>query len=126
MKIANHEARFFVQRQHPFQGSNLYGTYWCSNPSSIHPGDNGYVVYSYGTHWPLFVCVHLNGKDVWFENEERHSRTTSKHRSQTHPHCPTVFLSQGAMTRLVAWGFKAIAKDRVLGTQQTEFHQEVA
>ena len=44
-----------------------------------------YVVYSYGTHWPLFVW---DGFD-WYENEERASATTSKHRSQTHPHTPT-------------------------------------
>lgn len=118
MKIANRDARFYVQQQHPFEGNNLYGTFWCANPSSAHPGDSGYVVYSYGTHWPLFICVYLNGQNVWFENEERHSRTTSKHKSQTHPYQPTTLLPLRSMTRMVFRGYKAIAKERILGVHQ--------
>ena len=117
MKIANRDARQYVKRIHPFQGNNLFATYFCVNPSSGDPGDSGYAVFSYGQHWPLFISIHINGKDVWFENEERHSVTTSKHRSQTHPHCPTVLLSTAWMLRLYRGGFKAIAKERILGTQ---------
>ena len=58
MKIANAEARYYVQRLHPFTANNLSGTYWCANPSSKEPGDSGYLVQSYG-YWPLFVCIHL-------------------------------------------------------------------
>lgn len=115
MKIANRDARSFVQRLHPFEGNNLYGTLWCANPSSTQPGDSGYVVYSYGTHWPLFICVYLNGQNVWYENKDRASRTTSKHKSQTHPHQPTTLLPLRSMTRMVFRGYKAIAKERILG-----------
>lgn len=111
MKIANRDARQYVKRLQLFQGNNLFATYFRANPSSVDPGDSGYAVFSYGEHWPLFV--YCNG--VWYENEERWSRTTSKHRSQTHPHRPTVALSTAQMKRLVTGGFKAIAKDRILG-----------
>jgi len=121
LKIANREARSFVQRLHPFQGANLFATYWCANPYSADSGDSGYAVFSYGVYWPLFISVHINGHDVWFENEERYSVTTSKHRSQTHPHQPTTLLSGALMRRLHCGGFKAIAKERILGSvQQTE------
>ena len=111
MKIANRDARPLVKEQHPFEGSNLSAQFHTQN----HPnGDNGpdmwYVVYSYGDHWPLFI--HANG--TWFENEDKHSRTTAKHRSQCHPHCPTVLLSVQWMLRLASGGYAAIAKARVL------------
>jgi len=111
MKIANRDARQFVQKQHPFEGSNMYAQFHTVN----HPtGENGpgmwYAVYSYGDHWPLFV--HAN--DTWFENEDKHGVTTSKHRTQTHPHCPTVLLSAKWMIVLAKKGYDAIAKERIL------------
>lgn len=108
MKIANRDARSFVQRCHPFEGSNLYGSYYCVNPSSAKPGDSGYVVYSYGEHWPLFICVHLDGRDRWFENRDRATRTTSRHHSQVHPHCETTLLEVDDMRLLRRRGFEAL------------------
>lgn len=110
MKIANRDARQFVQRLHPFEGNNLFAQFFCADTSSAQPGDSGYVVYSYDFHWPLFV--HCNG--VWYENEEKFSRTTAKHRTQSHPHQPTVLLSTPWMQRLVKGGYKAIARERIL------------
>ncbi len=110
MKVANRNARQYVQRLHPFEGSNLYGTFFCTNPSSTALGDSGYVVYSYGQHWPLFINV----CDQWFENKDRHSVTTSKHRSQTHPHQPTILLSTDHMKLLVRKGYRALVATRVI------------
>jgi hypothetical protein len=125
MKIANRNARSYVQRLHPFQGNNLYGSYFCTNPSSGDMGDSGYVVYSYGDHWPLFIAMTLvpHGPTVWFENEDRYGTTTSKHRSQTHPYPPqgTTLLSKDQMVLLYRKGYKAIAKDRILGTSTYAF-----
>lgn len=56
-----------------------------------------YVVYSYGSHWPLFVW---NGSE-WFENEDRHSVTTSKHRGYTHPHTATQLRSVTALRKFI-------------------------
>jgi len=111
MKVANRDARPLVQRQHPFEGSNLYAQFHTQN----HPnGDNGpdmwYVVYSFGSHWPLFI--HANG--IWFENGAKHSQTTAKHRTQVHPHCSTVLLSVQWMRRLATGGYAVIAKERIL------------
>lgn len=114
MKTSNRQARTFVQRLHPFQGNNLYGTYFCTNPSSANPGDSGYAVFSYGEHWPLFISVYLDGQDVWFENTDRHSVTTSKHRSQTHPHCDTTPLNLGQMLQLYRKGYSSLVKLRLV------------
>lgn len=106
MKIANRDARRHVQSRTAFVGSNLFGT-------TI--GDN-YAVFSYGIHWPLFI--YSNG--AWFENEERHSVTTSKHRSQSHPHCPTILLSKSWTQTLLTQGFQALAKARILNGEVAE------
>ena len=75
MKTANFKARQYVQNRQTFTGNNTFGE---------HVG-NAYVVYSYGYHWPLFVYV--DGQ--WYENADRYSVSTSKHRSQLHPLCDT-------------------------------------
>jgi hypothetical protein len=104
MKIANKQARQLVQKEHPFEGSNLYAQFHTDKETMW------YAVYSYGEHWPLFIRA--NG--IWFENEDKHSPTTSKHRSQTHPHCPTVLLSSKWMVALAKGGYRAIARERIL------------
>lgn len=109
MKIANRDARRYVQSRTTFVGSNLFG-YTFTDRFAPEGMQDGYAVFSYGVHWPLFIYSH----GMWFENEERHSVTTSKHRSQSHPHCPTVFLSHHWMKKLFNEGFQAIAKARIL------------
>lgn len=111
MKITNKDARKFVQQRIPFQGSNLFAQVHTRNSEDgISEPDTWYVVYSYGPHHPLFVWA----DGIWFENEDRFSATTSKHRSQTHPLCPTVMLSTEWMQRLARGGYRAIAKERIL------------
>lgn len=79
MKVANFAARTQVQQLVPFTGNNTFAR---------HVGP-AYVVYSYGEHWPLFV--HMDGQ--WYENGDRYSVTTSKHRSQLHPLTDTNIVS---------------------------------
>ena len=71
MKTSNIKARSLVQNLVPFKGNNTFGEII----------GEAYAVFSYGHHWPLFVNV--NGQ--WYENGDRYSVTTSKHRSQLHP-----------------------------------------
>ena len=113
MKIANKKARELVQKEHPFEGSNLFAQFGCNHDT----GETWYVVYSYGLHYPMFVKA--NG--VWFENEDRYelsqgrfSASTAKHRSQTHPLCPTVLLSTRHMIALSKDGYTALAGQRIL------------
>jgi hypothetical protein len=114
MKIANRDARKYVVKRHPFEGSNLTGQLFCVDPKDKTEGNYGYVVYSYGKHFPLFVCIHINGEDLWFENEDKYSVTTSKHRTQCHPHVNIRYaLSTSRMCKLVTDGYNAIARDRV-------------
>lgn len=87
--------RDHVKARVPFINTNrtCYGTY------NEH-GD--YVVYSYGEHWPLFVCrADVLASDlVWFENEDKYGVTTSRHHSACHPHETTVPMPLDSMIAL--------------------------
>lgn len=80
-RVANQDARSLVRNLTPFKGNNTAGVWRHGH----------YVVYSYGYHWPLFVCEY--GSRQWYENASKYSISTSKHRSQLHPLCETVKLS---------------------------------
>lgn len=106
-RVANKDCRSYVQKRHAFEGSNLFSNH---RVVGTYPTDSQhYTVYSYGHHFPLFIYA----DGIWFENEDKYSRTTSKHRSQAHPHptTNTVKLSTEAMWFLDDYGiYKFTAK----------------
>ena len=71
-KIANKNARQYVEKLLPFNGSNTWGE---------NKRNGTYVVYSYGFHFPMFVYA----EGVWFENGDKYSVSTSRHVSQCRP-----------------------------------------
>lgn len=110
-RIANREARKYVQELRPFKNSN--GTLWGEWYEQGIPetGDivRRYCVYSYRYDWPLFVAEQGEGTWYWYENADRFSVTTSKHKSQAHPHFPTLPMTVGAMNRIVRHGIAGLA-----------------
>ena len=85
--IPNYKARAYVQRKEHFDGANVYAR-WHRRSDSLQSKQTIYVVYSYGNHFPLFV--YDADADVWVENSDKFSATTSKHRTQLHPLCETL------------------------------------
>jgi hypothetical protein len=106
MRIANREAAGFAAGREPFENNNrtLFG-------SPLRNDD--YVVYSYGTHWPLYVW--LSGR--WFENEESYSSTTSRHRIQARPTGDTKLVSRKVMLSLASIGYTETVQRKLLGEQ---------
>lgn len=102
MKTPNAKCRSLVQSQTPFDGSNLYAR----KLSAYGSGVARYVVYSYGDHWPLFICCAdpATSEPVWFENADKYSVSTTMHRSRAHPHTTTTLLSCEAMRQLANTG----------------------
>ena len=86
-KVANHLCKLLVEEKKEFQGSNLYGRYVGKK----------YVVYSYGNHFPLFVFHN----EEWYENCDKYSVTTSKHRSQSRPSYSTIKLNTRQIQDLI-------------------------
>jgi len=72
--VTRQKARAKVQALEAFQTSNGQMFARWASPTV-------YAVFSYGSHWPLFV---YDGTQ-WFENEDKCSVTTSHHRGYTHP-----------------------------------------
>jgi len=72
MRITNREAKDYVDNLKEFKANNL----------SAQVKGKYYVVYSYG-YWPLYVYDF--DSNIWHENEDRYSVTTSKHRGQARP-----------------------------------------
>jgi hypothetical protein len=109
-KIPNRDARLHVEQRKPFEGSNIRGKWLCPTNAEDVERDGIYVVYSYGEHFPMYIYA----ENTWFENEDKVSRTTSKHQSQCRPTERTILLSTAWMKQLVAVGYGGIAKQRIL------------
>lgn len=113
-KISNKQTRGYVQELKPFTASNIFAE-WITvkyrEPAEQGGGERWmdrkvYAVFSYGKHWPLFV---YDGQaEVWFENTERYSNTTSRHRSQAHPLRPTIACDVATIKEVLTVGVNAI------------------
>jgi len=100
-KIANYQARGYVEEHRPFIANNIFAE-WTDD-------DSRYVVYSYGKHWPLFIWDAQTQR--WYANVSKYSVTTSKHRSTTHPHIPNstmTYLHVEDMIKVADGGITAI------------------
>jgi hypothetical protein len=105
-RIANQAARGMVKTRRPFEGSHLFAREHVPE----HQHTVLYVVYSYGEHFPLFVAeTDDQNRTVWYENADRYSVTTSKHRTQTHPHFDCIPMTTQAMRRLARDGIAGLA-----------------
>lgn len=99
-KITNIMARNHVQQRAPFIGNNLHAE-WMGMDTDY----PRYCVFSYGRDWPLFVWE--NG--TWYENVDRCSVTTSKHKNQTHPMEETMLMTVENMRVLTHKGIVGVA-----------------
>lgn len=96
-RVSNRDARMYVQKLKEFKANSLWSE-WVRD-TNTDTEDARYVVYSYGTHWPLFIYEVRT--DTWFENASKYSVTTSKHRSQVNPlHNNTVQLHVDDMIKV--------------------------
>ena len=96
MKISNANARPHVQSLKEFKANNLWSE-WVHDVNTD-TKDARYVVYSYNTHWPLFIFDVRT--DTWFENISKYGVTTSKHKTQSHPYTATTKLHVDDMIKV--------------------------
>jgi hypothetical protein len=114
-RINGRKCRPYVQERKAFQNSNgqLYGKW--ETPSL-------YVVYSYGEHWPLFAW---SGRtDTWYQNEDKCSPTTSRHRTYAHPYEETELLSCYRMKHVIE-SHRSAHRHEVLAVRQAAALHEV-
>jgi len=94
MRVANKDAKQYVDNLEKFDGSNLWSDYSC--------GGSLYIVYSYNTHYPMYV--YDKTVDVWYENTTWWSKTTLKHKSQARPSAECQELDNDDMKEYVERG----------------------
>jgi hypothetical protein len=111
IKTTNANARQYVQRREAFDASNTFAHTFPPNSNCL---TYRYVVYSYGTHFPLFIAEWLpeDGKVQWYENADKYSRTTSKHHTQLHPLQQTMPMTTERMQTLARYGIAGVAVGR--------------
>ena len=86
-RVSNCDSRKYVQSLKEFKANNIWSE-WVHD-TNTDTADARYVVYSYNTHWPLFIFDVRT--DTWFENISKYGVTTSKHKTQSYPHTtPTI------------------------------------
>jgi hypothetical protein len=88
-RTSNKNAGALVDRLEPFRGNHTFAT----------NEGHKYVVYSYGYHWILYI--YDRDTCIWYENEDKYSATTSKHRSQLRPNANTVKISKSDIHAMV-------------------------
>jgi len=111
MKIANRDARPYVQRRKDFKGSNIFSLRY----STAQDGE-WYVVCSYGRHFPMWIYTH----GQWFGNSDKYSVSTSKHQSQTRPVSDGTqihWLDTDHMVYLADYGYTALVTNRLKGSK---------
>jgi hypothetical protein len=81
-RIANNKAREYVEKLEEFQGSNMLGK-WLGLGNGRTETDKLYVVYSYGSHFPMYIYDPKEQK--WLGNSDKYSRSTTRQQSHTRP-----------------------------------------
>ncbi len=99
-KTANYNCRSYVEKCQPFVASNMWGEW-----------SNGrYMVFSYGTHWPLFIYEQVT--DTWYANRDKYSPTTGRHYSQANP---STYNPQIKLVPLSTHDMKAVVRGGSVG-----------
>jgi hypothetical protein len=86
MRVSNNKARDYVNGLKTFQGSNTFAewrTHGSGDDSGLHEHKKIYVVYSYGSHFPMYVYDDQENK--WIGNKDKYSQSTTRHQSLLRP-----------------------------------------
>mgnify|MGYP006450206741 CR=1 FL=1 len=104
-RITNSEISHHVAHLEPF--SNKHDSVFANDD------DTKYVVYSYGDHFPMAMFDKDVGK--WIVNEDKYSRTTSKHQSLVKQgiHHVDLWLTNDHMQLAVHKGYRKFIADHI-------------
>lgn len=101
MRVSNNKARQYVEKLEEFQGSNTMGK-WL-NVANGRDGTNFiYVVYSYGSHFPMYIYDKIQGK--WLGNKDKYSSSTTRHQSLLRPSSVGLWYNTDDMKEVIYHG----------------------
>lgn len=104
MRVSNVQMRSCVRRKEAFENSKK--SVYAENIS------HGYVVWSYGTHFPMYFWDQAT--EQWFGNKDEYSQTTSRHQTMCCPSDNITWLDTKRMARLIRIGYRQFATERVV------------
>jgi hypothetical protein len=96
------EAGRLVRYRDEFTGNNVYGRWHSSDADHLPERHRRYVVYSYGTHFPMYIYDEDTGS--WFGNIDKYSVTTSRHQTTCHPPEVHYWYDTGMMQKIATFG----------------------
>jgi|SRR6187399_931186 len=102
-------AKGLVNGRRLFKGSNIYSE-WLSEADG---SNERYVVYSYGSHFPMYVYDSTTGR--WYGNSERYSPSTSRHQSSCRPYEVDEWHPTPRMKAIANYGMLPVVLNRLLG-----------
>ena len=83
MRVSNNKARDYVNGFKEFQGSNMFGK-WLDVGNGRTETNLLYAVYSYGSHFPMYVWDSTEKK--WLGNKDKYSQSTTRHQALAKPY----------------------------------------
>ena len=94
----------------PFKNSTE--TVFANEPPNPFEGQDLYVVYSYGEHFPIYVYDYQS--EMWFGNYNKHSSTTSRHQTMARPDADEIqMLSTEELNQVIyCGGYRNYCSDR--------------
>ena len=104
-RISNRAAREYVRRRAQFKASNMFTDERVLGESVL------YIVYSYGEHFPMFIAeTTADNKTHWYANQEKWSRSTTRHQSQADPWEPCIPMNTEQMKLIARGGLMELVK----------------
>lgn len=100
MKIANKNARPYVEARKNFQGSNMFGK-WLDIGGGRQSSFDMYAVFSYGSHFPMYVFEPSVG---WIANKDKYSASTTRQQYHTRPSNIFAWFNTEDMKELIWYG----------------------
>lgn len=91
-KIFNKDAGEYVNNKVHFTGSNMFAVW----------EGHTYVVYSFGTHFPMYVYDQVS--NMWIGNKDKYSPSTSKQQTQTKPNHVDKWVDTESLKSIVGEG----------------------
>ena len=108
--ITNKQMCEYTTYHIPFKNST--GTVFAEEPSNSFEGQDLYVVYSYGEHYPIYVYDYQ--LEMWFGNYDKYSSTTSRHQTMARPEVDEIqMLSTEELNQVIyCGGYRNYCSDR--------------
>jgi hypothetical protein len=91
IKTSNAKCSQFVEGLLLFKANNIFSEYTSNSTATL------YVVYSWGKHFPMFICS--DGK--WYENSDKYSQSTSKQQTQARPSANFVLKTTDELLKMI-------------------------